>query len=101
MGRARAWNSPGDYFVYCYDRIDLISSVGLRRLVAWQRFGLLHPHGMNEKPSKTISLTDEQRAALEAICRRRKVVALVLKPARASLLLASGYGSALVCEILI
>jgi hypothetical protein len=32
---------------------------------------------MNEKPLKTISLTDEQRAALEAICRRRKVDARV------------------------
>jgi DNA-directed RNA polymerase subunit F len=55
---------------------------------------------MSERSSKTIFLTDEQRAALEAVCRRRKVDALVLKRARASLLLASGYDSALIYEIL-
>ncbi|EFO31191.1 hypothetical protein TRICHSKD4_3420 [Roseibium sp. TrichSKD4] len=37
----------------------------------------VHCGAMNEKPSKTISLTDEQRLALDAICRRRKVDALV------------------------
>ena len=84
MGRARARNSPGVYFVYYYDRIDLISSVGLRRLVAWQGVGFFVSDGMSERSSKTIFLTDEQRAALEAVCRRRKVDALVLKRARAS-----------------
>ena len=49
---------------------------------------------------KTISLTDEQRIALETICRRRKVDALVWKRARAFLLLDAGYDAKLVCEIL-
>ena len=53
-----------------------------------------------DTPSKPISLTDEQRIALEAICRPRKVDALVWKRARAFLLLDAGYDPALVCEIL-
>jgi hypothetical protein len=52
------------------------------------------------KSSKTLSLTDEQRLALEAICRRRKVDALVWKRTRAFILLDAGYDTALVCEIL-
>ena len=55
---------------------------------------------MNEKPSKTVSLTDEQRIALEAICRRRKVDALVWKRARAFLLLDAGEDASTVCRIL-
>jgi hypothetical protein len=39
------------------------------------------------KQYKTVSLSDEQRIALEALCRRRKVDALVWKRARAILLL--------------
>lgn len=53
-----------------------------------------------KKPSKTISLTDDQRAALEAICRRRKVDALVWKRARAFLLLDAGEDAGTVCRIL-
>ena len=49
---------------------------------------------------KTVSLSDEQRAALEAICRSRKVDALVWKRARAFLLLDAGYDAKLVCEVL-
>ena len=52
------------------------------------------------KQRKTVSLTDEQRVALEAVCRRRKVDALVWKRARAFLLLDAGYDAKLVCEIL-
>ena len=62
--------------------------------------GYVHSDGMKEKLLKTISLTDDQRAALEAICSRRKVDALVWKRARAFLLLDAGYDAALVCEIL-
>ena len=60
----------------------------------------VHCAGMNEKPSKTVSLTDEQRTALEAICRRRKVDALVWKRARAFLLLDAGEDASTVCRIL-
>lgn len=52
------------------------------------------------KPAKTISLTDEQRTALEVICRRRKVDALVWKRARAFLLLDAGEDGQTVCRIL-
>ena len=55
---------------------------------------------MKKKSSKTISLTDEQRGALEVICRRRKVDALVWKRARAFLLLDAGEDAGTVCRIL-
>jgi hypothetical protein len=51
-----------------------------------QRRGGLYFEGMS-KQYKTVSLSDEQRIALEALCRRRKVDALVWKRARAILLL--------------
>ena len=53
-----------------------------------------------KEPSKTISLSDEQRLAPEAICRRRKVDALVWKRARAFLLLDAGEDAGTVCRIL-
>ena len=49
-----------------------------------------HFESMN-KPHKTVSLSADQRLALEALCRRRKVEALVWKRARAFLLLDAGY----------
>ncbi len=49
---------------------------------------------------KSVSLTDEQHLALEAICRRRKVDALVWKRARAFLLLDAGYDTKTICEVL-
>ena len=52
------------------------------------------------KQHKTFSLTCEDRAALEAICRRHKVDALVWKRARAFLLPDAGYDAKLVCGIL-
>ncbi len=52
------------------------------------------------KHHKTFSLTCGDRAAPEAICRRRKVDALVWKRARAFLLLDAGYDAKLVCGIL-
>ena len=52
------------------------------------------------KQAKSVALTDEQRAALEAICRRRKVDALVWKRARAFLLLDAGYDTKTICEVL-
>jgi transposase len=52
------------------------------------------------KQYKTVSLSDEQRIALEALCRRRKVDALVWKPARAFLLLDAGEDAETVCRIL-
>ena len=48
----------------------------------------------------TVSLTDDERAALEMLCRRRKVEALVWKRARAFILLDAGYDPKIVCEIL-
>ena len=50
--------------------------------------------------AKSVTLTDEQRIALEAICRRRKVDALVWKRARAFLLLDADYDAKTVCEVL-
>ena len=55
--------------------------------------------GMSKR-YKPGSLSDEQRAALEAICRRRKVDALVWKRARAFLLLDAGEDAGTVCRIL-
>ena len=52
------------------------------------------------KHSNTVTLTEEQRAALQAICRRRKVDALVWKRARAFLLLDADYDAVTVCDIL-
>jgi hypothetical protein len=46
------------------------------------------------------TLTEEQRSALQAICRQRKVDALVGKRARAFLLLDAGYDAKTICEIL-
>ena len=52
------------------------------------------------KQYKTVSLSDDQRIALEALCRRRKVDALVWKRARAFLLLDAGEDAGTVCRIL-
>lgn len=52
------------------------------------------------KRYKPIWLSDEHRTALEAICRRRKVDALVWKRARAFLLLDAGEDAKTVCRIL-
>jgi hypothetical protein len=49
---------------------------------------------------KRVSLSDEQRIALEVLCRRRKVDALVWKRARAFLLLDAGEDAVTVCRIL-
>ena len=49
---------------------------------------------------RAVSLSDEQRVALEALCRRRKVDALVWKRARAFLLLDAGEDASTVCRIL-
>ena len=59
----------------------------------------MHRQSMS-KQHKTVSLTDEQRVALEAVCRRRKVDALVWKRARAFLLLDAGEDAGTVCRIL-
>ena len=53
-----------------------------------------------DKQSKSVPLTEDQRSALQAICRRRKVDALVWKRARAFLLLDAGYDAQIICEIL-
>lgn len=53
-----------------------------------------------DKQAKSVSLTEEQRTALHAICRRRKVDALVWKRARAFILLDGGYDAKTICEIL-
>jgi transposase len=52
------------------------------------------------KSAKPVTLSDEQRIALGAICRRRKVDALVWKRARAFLLLDADYDAKTVCEVL-
>jgi hypothetical protein len=53
-----------------------------------------------DKQTKSVTLTEDQRFALQAICRRRKVDALVWKRARAFLLLDAGYDAKTICEIL-
>ena len=53
-----------------------------------------------DKQTKSVTLTEDQRSALQAICRRRKVDALVWKRARAFLLLDAGYNAKTICEIL-
>jgi hypothetical protein len=53
-----------------------------------------------DKQTKSVTLTEDQRSALHAICRRRKVDALVWKRARAFLLLDAGYNAKTICEIL-
>ena len=55
--------------------------------------------GMTKQPN-LITLTEEQRVALQVICRRRKVDALVWKRARAFLLLDAGYDAKAICDIL-
>lgn len=50
--------------------------------------------------SKTVTLTEEQRSALQKICRERKVDALVWKRARAFILLDAGYDAKSICEFL-
>ena len=52
------------------------------------------------KQINSVMLTEDQRSALQAICRRRKVDALVWKRARAFLLLDAGYNAKTICEIL-
>lgn len=52
------------------------------------------------KQVKSVTLTDEQRGALQAICRQRKVDALVWKRARAFLLLEAVEDAQIVCRIL-
>ena len=59
----------------------------------------MHFESMN-KPHKTVSLSADQRLALEALCRRRKVEALVWKRARAFLLLDAEEDAGTVCRIL-
>ena len=51
------------------------------------------------KPHKTVSLSADQALALEALCRRRKVEALVWKRARAFLLLDAEEDAGTVCRI--
>ena len=53
-----------------------------------------------DKPTGSLTLTEDERSALQAICRRRKVDALVWKRARAFLLLDAGYDAKTICEIL-
>jgi len=53
-----------------------------------------------DKQAKLVTLTEKQRSALQAICRQRKLDALVGKPARAFLLLDAGYDAKTICEIL-
>jgi transposase len=53
-----------------------------------------------DKQTKLVTLTEDQRSALQAICRRRKVDALVWKRARAFLLLDASYDAKTICEIL-
>ena len=49
---------------------------------------------------KSVTLTEDQQSALQAICRRRKVDALVWKRARAFLLLDADYNPKTIYEIL-
>ena len=70
--------------------------------VAWSHSfscDILHA-GIMDKQTKSVTLTEDQRSALQAICRRRKVDALVWKRARAFLLLDAGYNAKTICEIL-
>lgn len=60
---------------------------------------MLHDGSM-DNPTESMTQTEGERSALEAICRRRKVDALVWKRARAFLLLDAGYYANTICEIL-
>ena len=53
-----------------------------------------------DKPTQSMTLSEDHRSTLQAICRRRKVDALVWKRARAFLLLDAGYDPKTICEIL-
>ncbi len=53
-----------------------------------------------DKQAKLVALTEDQRAALEKLCRRRKVDALVWKRARAFILLDAGVDASTICFIL-
>ena len=53
-----------------------------------------------DKPTGSLTLTENERSSLQAICRRRKVDALVWKRARAFLLLDAGYDAKTICETL-
>lgn len=53
-----------------------------------------------DKQVKSVTLTEEQGAALQKICRERKVGALVWKRARAFILLDAVYDSQRICEFL-
>ena len=53
-----------------------------------------------DKQTKSVPLNEDQRSALQTICRRRKVDAHVWKRARAFLLLDVGYNAKTICEIL-
>jgi hypothetical protein len=64
------------------------------------------PHGFSsdilhdvvmDKQTKLVTLTEEQHSALQAICRQRKVDALVWKRARSFLLLDAGYDTKTIC----
>jgi transposase len=62
-------------------------------------YDILHDVVMDRR-TKLMTLTEEQRSALQAICRQRKVDALLWKRARAFLLLDAGYDAKTICEIL-
>ena len=49
------------------------------------------------KQAKSITLTEDQRAALEKLCRRREVDALVWKRTRAFILLDAGVDAPTIC----
>ena len=53
-----------------------------------------------DKQTKSVNLSENEKSALQAICRRRKVNAFVWKRARAFLLLDAGYKPEHIFEIL-
>tara|TARA_B100001093_G_scaffold392980_1_gene379571 strand:- start:171 stop:413 length:243 start_codon:yes stop_codon:yes gene_type:complete len=56
--------------------------------------------GIMDKQTKSVTLSENEGSALQAICRRRKVDALAWKRARAFLLLDAGYKPKHIFEIL-
>ena len=60
---------------------------------------ILHNESL-DKQTKSVPLAEDQRSALQAICRWRKVDAFMWKRAWAFLLLDAGYDAKIICEVL-
>ena len=57
-------------------------------------------NSLKDNSKASISLTEDERAEIKKICRRRKEVNLIWKRARAIILMADGYDARILCEVL-